>query len=161
MAAPFIAGMLGASAAYRGSLSMALRDKLFTAAISTVGTALKYGAKGAWKATKMAAHASPSLARFGMQAGAFAIRHPYATAGTIGAGMFLSSGVGSTPNVSPSLGARGEQMSMNINREAAAVEAMDTGVMPTGSLTPGSVVRNQRLMESTYGLVQGMHSSRH
>jgi len=140
---------------------MSFATKILGAAAGIAGTGLKYGAKGVWKAGKMGVQTVPSLAKFGTQAAGFAIRHPYATVGTVGAGMFLSSGTGSSPYTSPSLGGQGERMSLDINREAAAVEAMNTGVMPTGSLTSGSVVRNQRLMESTMNLGFGLHSSRH
>jgi len=113
-------------------------------------------AKLGWGATKLGFGA----ARVGTRAGLWAVRHPYATlgmgAGAIGAAGYLSD---TSPYESPSL--EGREMSLSINQEIAAAEAMNTGVAPTGNIIPGAVIRNQRLMESTMNLNFGLHRSRH
>jgi hypothetical protein len=164
MADPFAIGLgiVGAAAAFR-AVPLALRDKILgkmmgTAArgVHAVGTvgweAGKFGAKQAWRK-------GPATAGMAGRAGLFAVRHPYATLGVAGAGAYAALGPAATPYSSPSLS--GVEMGLNINQEVAAAEAMNTGIAPMGGITPGAVIRNQRLMESTVGLTQGLHKSRH
>jgi len=90
-----------------------------------------------------------------------AIRHPYATmgaVGAVGAGAYYLSD--SSPYQSPT-DTNAAVMRMDINSEMAAIEAMESGIAPMGSMVSGAVLRNQRLMESTMGLTQGLHRSRH
>lgn len=119
--------------------------------------AAKMGLKGGWTAGKMGFQAAPSIARAGLGTAAFAIRHPYMTAGAIGGGMYLANNT--SPYESPSL--EGKEMSMNMSQESQAVDLMSSGVSPMGSLTSGAAVRNQRLMQSTQNLGFGLHQSRH
>jgi len=133
---------------------MAFAGMLLRAGFGAAWGTAKLGARAGWGVTKQL----PSIASAATNIGLFAVRHPYMTLGAVGAGMYLAGG-GASPYASPSLS--GAHMSLNINQELAAAELMNTGVAPMGGMIPGAVIRNQRLMESTNGLVQGLHRSRH
>jgi len=122
----------------------------------------KYGLKAgliprtAWWGAKRFTEAAPSLAKFGMQTAGFAVRHPYLVAGGVGAGLaFNAAPTFSSPTMND------YYMKSTYNQEAIAAEAMQGGVMPTGNIITGAQIRNQRLAQSTFGLVQGLHQGRH
>jgi hypothetical protein len=124
-------------------------------------------ASGGWKTTTFAARQSFGLlktaSKVGMsasQVGMFAFRHPYMTLGAVGTGAYLSSDLYKSPYSSPSL----DRVSMNtrFNDEQMAANALnEAGIAPMGSIVSGATVRNQKLMESTNGLTQGLWRSRH
>jgi len=102
----------------------------------------------------------PTLS-LGMKSARFVMRHPYLTAGAVGAGVYLATN--KSPYDSPSEDATmSSRMRTNLNEEQIAIESLsESGVAPMGGLVSGKAIRNQRLMQSTSGLVQGMWRSRH
>ena len=88
----------------------------------------------------------------------FSIDHPYAALGIAGAGAYAILG-DKSPYSSPSLD--GVNMNVSSGSEMEAYSNLNTGVSPTGSLTPGISVRNQMMMDSTNGLTQALHRRRH
>ena len=116
--------------------------------------------------TKGAARTMPwavgSASKLAFKTGKFALRHPYMTAGAIGAGAYLATE--KSPYESPSMTGKldGVRLSARFNEEQMAADALNqSGVAPMGGIVSGAAMRNQRLMESTYGLTQGLHRSRH
>jgi hypothetical protein len=92
----------------------------------------------------------------------FAAHHPYITAGAVGAGAYLATQTSpyESPTMSGSL--EGINLSSSFNQEQMAAESLnESGIAPMGGITSGAAVRNQRLMESTMGLTQGLWKSRH
>jgi hypothetical protein len=138
---------------------MAFAGMILRGALGVAGL----GLRGAWWAGKtgvtQGVKAVPSVARATTDIGLFAVRHPYLMAGMAGAGVYAAMGTPSSPHTSPTLAEA--EMGLAINQEIAAAEAMNAGIAPMGGVTPGAVIRNQRLMESTMGLTQGLHHSRH
>ncbi|RKZ06470.1 hypothetical protein DRQ25_13830 [Candidatus Fermentibacteria bacterium] len=125
--------------------------------------ATKFAArKGVWPAAKGARGPAWDMAKMATKGafnvGLFAVRHPYLTMGTIGTGAYLATDT--SPYDSPSLS--GANLKTNFNEEQIAARALnESGIAPMGGITSGASIRNQRLMESTYGLTQGLHRSRH
>jgi hypothetical protein len=122
--------------------------------------------KGLLPTVKTIATHTPSLissvAKTGHTVGAFALRHPYMTMAGLGTGAYLATN--KSPYDSPSLEGRleGVRLSASFNEEQAAAQALnEAGVAPMGGIISGAAMRNQRLMESTVGLTQGLWSSRH
>jgi hypothetical protein len=91
--------------------------------------------------------------------GGFAMRHPFVTAGAVGGGYLAmnSPGMGS-----PTL--EGAVVNMKYDQQAMAAQELMTGVAPTGNIGAAPQMMgpwHRTLQQSTHGLVQGMHSSRH
>ncbi len=109
-----------------------------------------------------------SIAKGGTLLG-MSLNYPMLTAGVIG-GAYALNQTNKTPydshlansvvNQPVSDVSRGVT-NMKMAREAQMVSQMDNSVAPTGIVGGGTSIRNQRLLESTMGLVQGIHRSRH
>jgi len=160
----FAVGIIGAAMAYRLTPSV-LREQIFAMGMRGAVKAASISGRVAWNLGKFGAKTTwkhgPGAVSFAANAGLFAVRHPYMTVGALGAGAYVATKDNVSPYDSLSLSSRGEEMSLNIDRELEATSAMNIGVAPMGGVTSGAVIRNQRLMESTMGLTQGLHHSRH
>jgi hypothetical protein len=165
---PFVTSLgIGAAAIFGIGVGARAFFPIIAPAIGKVGAAgwraTKFAARrGLWPAAKggtpMVTRAMGSAADLALRAGQFAIRHPYMTLGAIGAGAYLATDT--SPYESPSLS--GVRMNSRFNEEQLAAEALnESGVASMGGIVSGAAIRNQRLMESTYGLTQGLHRSRH
>lgn len=137
----------------------ALGGALKGAAVGGLGTLAGQAlARPGIKFAKFAGPLGWSATKTGWGAAKFAIRHPYMTAGAVGTGAYLATH--KSPYESPSLS--GVTMRSKFDEEQMAVQSLqESGVAPMGGLVSGAAVRNQKLMESTRGLVQGLHASRH
>jgi hypothetical protein len=146
-------GLVGGS---RLLSSPRVTGSMFRAGLGTLGVAaggVGLGVKALWQSKLLGT--SAKLANAGAQ---FAVRHPYMTLGGAGTAAWLASDT--SPYDSPSLG--GVRMQSRFRDEAEAMESLDYGVSPMGGATAsGAGIRNQRMMESTLGLTQGLHRSRH
>lgn len=95
----------------------------------------------------------------------FALEHPVATAGIIGAGALAGAATGFTedPFVSPTLS--GANVSTKYNQQAiAARELQMSMIAPVGAVGPAPQMlgnMQRKMMQSTDGLVQGLHRGRH
>lgn len=91
-----------------------------------------------------------------MQAAEFAMEYPVAALGIVGVGALM-------------LGQTSSPDSSNFNDSTLANNAvpmstsgiMSSSIAPTGGITGGMAIRHHSMLNSTYGLVQGMHGSRH
>lgn len=159
------AALFGIGTAGRG---LRLAPKIFSGKmLSKVASfSARKGAAAAWGASKMTAKMTPWAVKgagsLAFKFGNFALRHPYVTAGAIGAGYYLTTE--GSPYLSPSMSGKleGVRLSSKFNEEQMAADALnESGVAPMGGIVSGAAVRNQRLMQSTFGLTQGLHRMRH
>jgi hypothetical protein len=143
-------------------LTMPAIGKAASAGLKATSFAARAGKSAAIGTAKTAPWAVSGATRLAFQTGKFALRHPYMTAGAVGAGAYLATET--SPYESPSLSGRldNTRLSASFNEEQMAAEALnESGIAPMGGIVSGASIRNQRLMESTYGLTQGMWRSRH
>jgi hypothetical protein len=121
-------------------------------------------AKNIWRTAKGAVRMTPSFAKGVAGVTGFALRNPFTTMALTGATVALAM-QSKSPYKSAALSGEYEEnplMRTTYNQEAAALSQMDIGqVAPYGQMTTGTEIRNQRLMKSTTGLVQGLFSGRH
>ena len=120
------------------------------------------GAKGAsgfaFSAGKEAVKSIPGVARAGYRASLFALRNPYLTAGGIGSAAYILNS-NKSPYDSPTLTSNLTQPNM-VNQNMA-MSGISEGIAPMRTMEIGYSVRNKMLMDSTMGLVQGLHRNRH
>ena len=91
---------------------------------------------------------------------AWGLTNPIKVAGTVGAGIALTSV--SSPYTSPNARSiNNAAPSIQLSRERQQIENIDSSIAPMRQVSSGAAVRNQRLMQSTYGLVQGLNRGRH
>ena len=95
--------------------------------------------------------------RTGLNVMEFSMKHPYLTAGIAGAAAYTM--LGNKGPYSPP--EENVQLRSTYNQELRTLEMMGNGIAPQGGITSRTAIRNNSLMQSTYGLVQGMYSSRH
>lgn len=92
------------------------------------------------------------------------IRHPYLTLGAAAGAAGIYSVAGEGPYTSPTLS--NQNININLNIEAAAMQSVNQGLAPMSTMVGRTMSdfmaqRNKQLMESTMGLTQGLHQSRH
>lgn len=138
---PNLRGEATAKAAFLGAFGAGLGPSIF-----------KMGVKGIWASRSGLARTGKGLAR----AGIFAVEHPLLVGGIAAGGM----GAAYAANYRP---LSGTTMNVNMDQQALAANELTLG---TGSITPafGNPLlppTYQRLINSTTGLVQGMHRGRH
>lgn len=101
-----------------------------------------------------------------LRVGAFAVQHPFITAGVIG-GAAAGYGAMQSTASSPSLQGRvtDVEMGTQYNQQLMATEAMrEVGIAPMGVIgTPREMMgpAHGQFMNSTHGLTQGLHRGRH
>jgi hypothetical protein len=93
-----------------------------------------------------------------LNVGDFVMKHPGIVAGGIGAGVALSIANSGGPHQYSSI-LKGKT-NIQLNSEPD-INEVNTSISPTGGMTSGTGIRNRQLMESSYGVVGGMHNSRH
>jgi hypothetical protein len=86
------------------------------------------------------------------------LKHPLLVAGGVATGVGLSIANSGGPHQYSSI-LKG-QTNIQLNSEPEIGE-VNTGISPMGGMTSGTGIRNRQLMESSYGIVQGSHHSRH
>ena len=95
--------------------------------------------------------------RLGARAAKFVWNHPIATAGIIGTGFALANQT-TNPYFSPTI----QNLSLNDNVVPQDTSSMNIGsIAPIGGITGGMAMRQQNMMDSTYGLTQALHNQRH
>jgi|SRR3990167_213277 len=114
-------------------------------------------AKSLWKYKGSIGSSIWGSAKAAGAVGRFAFEHPLVTGGLIGGGMAMNR---LNTDYSPTL--TGGEMRTDRNEGNAALSSMTggTSTIGTGTLSSGAQVYGA-LQDSTYGLVQGLHRSRH
>lgn len=164
-------GYIARSALFGGVIGGATR--LFTPAVKfgekITSTGIPFAFRAAGRSLKPGMGLAYNLAEKGMAGVGWAMKHPgWAISGAVGAYELFSNNT--TPYSSPSLegiptrGLTNFSEGILSTREAnerEQISRMTNTVSNAGNLTSGTSIRNQRLMQSTFGLVQGLSANRH
>jgi len=123
---------------------------------------LSLARKAGYKPTlKKFAKKGYQVSKFGIKGGMnlalFAAEHPIITVAGATLGVYALFG-NKAPYSSPSSDVN---LKASYNQEARALDRMETGIAPQGGLSTGIALRQNRLQQSTMGMVQGMWQSRH
>lgn len=155
VASAFKTARWGAKRAYRGLDNMTARDVENFSERLVKGTASR-----AWNITDKTARVAGGMINF-------AARHPLLAVGAVAAPMAAMSGLEMYQNEmygqsvledNPYTDLTEVEMNTALNREAGAAEMVQqNAVMPMGRVMPARAM----LMNSTQGLVQGLHRGRH
>lgn len=161
-------GRVARLALYGGALGAASR--LLTPAFKNGKfSGMPLAAKMAGSFAKTAPGMAASLFDNGMTAVGWSLRHPV-MAGSIAAGSYAAYQYNKTPYSSSLAQSTVNQAFVDVdnsgmynkmNNENEMLQRMSSGVSPMGLSSSGAQLRNQRMLQSTMGLTQGLHSGRH
>lgn len=131
------------------------------------GTPLAF--KALWSGTKRFPGLAASSIKYASKGVGFAMKNPTTTLGIIGGGYLLNE-INKTPYGSSIANSSINRAFVDnpdtginnaILRENTMVGQMNNGVSPMGEIGSGTQIRNQRMLQSTVGLTQSLHSRRH
>lgn len=146
--------------------------RLFTPAIKfgpkgMTSSGMPLGARMLGGMARNAPRAAKSAISGGGTLAGMAIRYPMRTAGILG-GAYALHQTNKTPYDSEIADSVINQpisaysnSNASVTNEEGMIQQMSSGISPMGGVMSGTGIRNQRLMQSTMGLVQGLSRGRH